>query len=121
MPVPVTVPRLGWTMEEGTFVEWVKADGAPVRPGDVVFRLEGEKGVEDVESLDAGTLRVPPAGPRPGDRVAVGAVIGFLRREGEVAPRDEREPAVTPRARRLARELGVDCAEIRGSGRDGRV
>ena len=28
MPTPVTVPRLGWNMEEGTFVEWVKPDGA---------------------------------------------------------------------------------------------
>ena len=25
MATPVTVPRLGWNMEEGTFVEWLKA------------------------------------------------------------------------------------------------
>ena len=27
MPIPITVPRLGWNMEHGTFVEWLKADG----------------------------------------------------------------------------------------------
>src|SRR4051812_44333820 len=86
MPIPVTVPRLGWNMDEGTFVEWVKADGDPVRPGDVVFKLEGEKATEEVTSLDAGTLYVPADGPRPGDRVQVGAVIGFLLRDGEELP-----------------------------------
>jgi pyruvate dehydrogenase E2 component (dihydrolipoamide acetyltransferase) len=149
MPVPVTVPRLGWNMEEGTFVEWVKADGAAVRPGEVVFRLEGEKAVEEIESLDAGTLHIPPAGPRPGDRVKVGAVIGFLLQPGEPAPgasapvRVEPQPvpvtqpqtepipasvperaagpAITPRARRLARRLGIDTNTLRGSGRTGRI
>ena len=83
MPTPVTVPRLGWNMDEGTFVEWLMADGDPVRPGDMLFRLEGEKAVEEVESFDAGTLRIPPDGPRPGDRVAVGAVIAQLLQPGE--------------------------------------
>src|SRR5215208_3717644 len=86
MPIPVTVPRLGWNMDEGTFVEWVKADGDFVRPGDVVFKLEGEKATEEVTSLDAGTLHIPTDGPRPGDKVKVGAVIGFLLREGEELP-----------------------------------
>ena len=32
----ITVPRLGWTMEEGTFAGWLKADGDTVREGDVL-------------------------------------------------------------------------------------
>jgi pyruvate dehydrogenase E2 component (dihydrolipoamide acetyltransferase) len=151
MPLPVTVPRLGWNMEEGTFVEWVKADGDPVRPGEVVFRLEGDKAVEEVESLDAGTLHIPADGPRPGARVRVGAVIGLLLQPGEAPPAaapppqpaTKTEPAagserippadappgaagpapppVTPRARRLAKRLGIDPAQVRGGGRNGRV
>ena len=31
MPIPVTIPRLGWNMEEGTFVEWLKADGDVIK------------------------------------------------------------------------------------------
>jgi pyruvate dehydrogenase E2 component (dihydrolipoamide acetyltransferase) len=86
MPIPVSIPRLGWNMEEGIFVEWLKADGDAVKPGDAVFRLEGEKATEDVESLDAGTLHIPASGPKPGDKLAVGAVIGYLLRDGEEAP-----------------------------------
>src|SRR5205085_2372452 len=59
VPIPITVPRLGWNMEHGTFVEWLKADGDAVRKGDIVFRLEGEKAVEEIESFDAGTLSIP--------------------------------------------------------------
>jgi pyruvate dehydrogenase E2 component (dihydrolipoamide acetyltransferase) len=86
MPIPVTIPRLGWNMEEGVFVEWLKADGDPVKPGDAVFRLEGEKATEDVETLDTGTLHIPADGPKTGDRLAVGATIGYLLRAGEGRP-----------------------------------
>jgi pyruvate dehydrogenase E2 component (dihydrolipoamide acetyltransferase) len=86
MPIPVSIPRLGWNMEEGIFVEWLKADGDAVKPGDTVFRLEGEKATEDIESLDAGTLHIPANGPKTGDKIPVGAVIGYLLQPGEAAP-----------------------------------
>jgi pyruvate dehydrogenase E2 component (dihydrolipoamide acetyltransferase) len=86
MPIPVSIPRLGWNMEEGVFVEWLKADGDTVKPGDAVFRLESEKATEDIESLDAGTLHIPTNGPKTGDKLAVGAVIGYLLQAGEAAP-----------------------------------
>src|SRR3954470_11256545 len=86
MPISVSIPRLGWNMEEGIFVEWLKADGDTVKSGDAGFRLEGEKATEDIESLDAGTLHIPADGPKPGDKIAVGPVIGYLLREGEAAP-----------------------------------
>lgn len=86
MPTPITVPRLGWSMEEGTFVEWIKADGETVRPGEALFRLEGEKAVEEVESLDGGVLYIPPDAPQPGDQVRVGVAIGYLLQQGEVPP-----------------------------------
>src|SRR5947209_17589266 len=86
MPVEITIPRLGWNMDEGTFAGWLKPDGAAVRPGDALFTLEGEKGSEDIECLDAGTLRIAPDGPKTGDRVAVGLRIGYILRTGEEAP-----------------------------------
>ena len=150
MPIPVTIPRLGWNMEEGTFVEWLKADGANVRPGDALFRIEGEKATEEIESLDGGILHFPPDGPKPGDRVAVGAVIGYLLRPGEAAPESSPEPtgerpssaqrasagaagspaatsraratpAATPRARRLAERNGIDWSLLEGTGKGGRI
>ena len=28
---PITIPRLGWNMEHGAFVEWLKSDGDAVK------------------------------------------------------------------------------------------
>ena len=49
MATEIVVPRLGWSMDEGTFVEWLKADGEIVNAGDMLFVLEGEKAAQDVE------------------------------------------------------------------------
>ena len=152
MAIEITIPRLGWNMEEGVFVGWLKQDGDEVRPGDALFTLEGEKATEDIECLDKGILRVAPGGPKAGDRVPVGAVIGHVTQAGEEAPADgewsarpaaavpageahilgpnpppapaERaphSPAASPRARRVARELGVDWKQVHGGGRSGRI
>jgi pyruvate dehydrogenase E2 component (dihydrolipoamide acetyltransferase) len=146
MAIPITIPRLGWNMEEGVFVGWLKADGATVRPGDPLFSLESDKATEDVECLDAGTLAMLPDGPKPGDRLAVGTVIGYLLAVGEKSPprpkseirnpkseperaglslsdfgRGGQRPAASPRARRVAGELGIDWKLLHGSGRGGRI
>jgi len=86
MAIPITVPRLGWNMEEGVFAGWLKAAGTPVRAGEPLFTLESEKATEDVEGLDDGILHIPADGPRKGDTVLVGAVIGTLLQPGEAAP-----------------------------------
>lgn len=86
MAVPITVPRLGWNMEQGVFVGWLKADGAAIRAGEPLFTLESEKATEDVEGFDDGILHIPADGPRQGDVLAVGAVIGYVLQPGEPIP-----------------------------------
>ncbi|HWB10105.1 MAG TPA: dihydrolipoamide acetyltransferase family protein [Pirellulales bacterium] len=76
--IEITVPRLGWSMEEGSFSEWLKRDGEWVEKGDMLFVLESDKAAQEIESFDAGVLRIGPAGPKPGDTVRVGQVIGYL-------------------------------------------
>src|SRR5262245_19682466 len=83
MAIEITIPRLGWNMEEGIFVGTLKQDGDTIRAGEHVFTLEGEKATEDIECLDSGILRIPPTAPKPGDKVAVGAVIGYLAQQDE--------------------------------------
>ncbi|HIC16813.1 TPA: 2-oxo acid dehydrogenase subunit E2, partial [Candidatus Poribacteria bacterium] len=80
------VPRLGWSMDEGVFVEWLKDDGDHVDSGDMLFILEGEKAAEEIESFDSGVLKLLPDGPKPGDVVLVGQVVGFLCEQDEVPP-----------------------------------
>ena len=77
MADPVTVPRLGWSMEEGTFVEWLKRDGDRIEQGDALFVLESEKAAENIEAIDAGILRLDPNGPKPGEKVLVGQVLVY--------------------------------------------
>ncbi len=60
MAIPITIPRLGWNMEEGIFLGWLKKDGEPVRAGETIFRLESEKATEDIECHDGGILRIAP-------------------------------------------------------------
>ncbi len=88
MPIEVVVPRLGWSMDEGTFGEWLKRDGDFVERGQALFVLEGEKSAQDIESFDEGVLRIPPDAPQPGDTVKVGQVLAFLVAKGELAPFD---------------------------------
>src|SRR4051794_28966715 len=86
MANPITVPRLGWNMEQGVFVGWLKADGEVIRAGEALFTWESEKATEDVEAFDDGVPHIPADGPRKGAVVAVGAVIGFVLEPGEPIP-----------------------------------
>lgn len=149
--IEITVPRLGWSMDEGTFAEWLKRDGEWINLGDMLFVLESEKAAQEIESFDAGTLRLLPDGPEPGDVVKVGQTIGYLVGKDEVAElpatkamsqepaaaKQEPQPvapvpvvvnrssveeaASSPRARRVAKELGVDLKQLTGSGKGGRI
>ena len=132
MAIEITVPRLGWSMEEGTFAEWLKPEGEVVRAGDLLYLLDSDKVTQEVESLDAGILHIPPDAPQPGDRVLVGQRLGYLLQAGESAPVPalvliapgpvlREAPGTTPRARRVARELGIDWTALVGTGRDGRI
>src|SRR5262245_31668202 len=84
MPHEIVIPRLGWSMEEGTFVRWLKADGEAVRAGEPLFELEGDKAIQEIEAIDSGTLHIGADGPAPGSTVQVGALIGHLLADGEM-------------------------------------
>lgn len=141
MPHEIRIPRLGWSMEEGVFIGWLKQPGETVSAGDALFELESDKALQPIEALDAGTLFVPPDAPPPGATVAVGTLVGYLLVAGESLPstagppsrvdtagRKQTSHAVAalgpfagPAARRLARALHVDLSTVAGSGKRGRI
>jgi len=57
MATLITLPKLGQTMEEGVIVEWLKQEGDSVSRGDVLFTLESDKAVLEVEARNKGVLR----------------------------------------------------------------
>lgn len=93
MAQEIIVPRLGWSMEEGIFGEWLKPPGEFVAAGEMLYVLEGEKAAHEIESFDSGYLCVPPDAPQSGDPVSVGQVVGFLLAEGESAPASVKKPS----------------------------
>jgi pyruvate dehydrogenase E2 component (dihydrolipoamide acetyltransferase) len=157
MAFEVVLPRLGWNMEEGTLTGWRKKDGETVRVGEILFEVESDKAVQEVEALESGVLRIPADSPAPGTTIPVGTVIAYLVQPGEqmpdfrkattlpaagpaeaapapapvppapaahvppAAPPGRRHPAISPRAKRVAAELGVDWSRLRGSGSSGRI
>lgn len=155
MAIEIVMPRLGWTMEEGTFGVWLKNDGDVVKAGDMLFTIEGDKATQEIEALDDGVFRLPANPPKPGDVLPVGALLAYIAKPGEVvgsagsgemggkgagekgnamdggaltpsphlpiSPKSTSAPAISPRARRVAKELGVDWSQIAGSGRTGRI
>src|SRR6185295_18682921 len=86
MATEITVPRLGWSMEEAIFSAWLKQDGEMVRAGDLLFAIESDKATQEIESLDAGVLHIPVNAPKPSQQVRVGQVLGYLLADGESAP-----------------------------------
>jgi pyruvate dehydrogenase E2 component (dihydrolipoamide acetyltransferase) len=73
---PITMPKWGIEMQEGTITDWHFAPGAEVNKGDVLLDVETEKIVNSVESPASGTLRRILADK--GATEAVGALIGVF-------------------------------------------
>jgi pyruvate dehydrogenase E2 component (dihydrolipoamide acetyltransferase) len=73
-------------MEEGKFLAWLRKDGDFIKEGDPLFTLESDKAAQEVEAIDSGLLHIALNGPKPGDVIKVGHVLGYLLAEGETVP-----------------------------------
>ncbi len=141
MPIPILMPKAGMAMFEGLFTEWLKPDGAHVNKDDAVATVESEKISFDVLAPADGTLHHIA---KPGERIEVGKPVATLTLVGEKeelrieeAPKAPVEEAqqkaaisgsrqdvpviVSPATRRLAKEKGVDLAQVTGTGPNGRI
>ncbi|RLC70915.1 MAG: hypothetical protein DRI52_06155 [Chloroflexi bacterium] len=84
MAISIVMPKLGFVMQEGTVVEWLKEPGDPVTKGEPLFVIESEKVTVEVESPGTGILG-PDFAP-PGTTVPVATVIGYILEPGETPP-----------------------------------
>ena len=145
----IIMPKLGQTVEEATVEKWIKKEGDKVEKGEVLLEIVTDKATLEVESFDKGYLRKILI--REGETVPVLTVIGYIadsmeekipekkeekpsHPEEKTAPVQEEketvgktEPAregrlkASPLAKKLAKEMGIDLATIKGSGPGGRI
>jgi pyruvate dehydrogenase E2 component (dihydrolipoamide acetyltransferase) len=127
------MPALGADMNAGTLLQWLKRPGDAVSKGDIVAVVHTDKADVEVEVFTSGVLEELLV--EPGTEVPVGTVLAHIREDGAPAaavaapaPARAPEPAgekphllISPSARHLAEELGVDPATIEGSGPGGRI
>lgn len=93
MPIPITMPKLSDTMEEGVILRWYKRVGEAVQKGEVIAEVETDKADMELEAEQSGVLQeiqVPEGASAP-----VGAVLAILAEAGEqpTGPAPERASA----------------------------
>lgn len=143
MATEVFMPDLGMLREGSTLVRWRVGIGERVVPGQVLFEAESEKALVEIEAASGGVVLQLLASP--GEMIPVGQVIALIGELGEAMAEagshdqffQETEPSIprpsigttspteriviTPIARKLAREAGIDISSLIGSGPHGRI
>jgi 2-oxoglutarate dehydrogenase E2 component (dihydrolipoamide succinyltransferase) len=129
MAVDLKVPQIGESVTSVFIASWLKKPGDAVRAGEGVVEVDSDKASMEVPSPVDGVLRERLAAE--GDEVAIGAVLGIIAEgaaasaEAPVAAPAPAEPSASPKAgpaaRREARESKVEIADVKGTGRGGRV
>jgi 2-oxoglutarate dehydrogenase E2 component (dihydrolipoamide succinyltransferase) len=133
----VIIPPLGESITEATVGQWLKAPGDPVAADEPIVSLETDKVAVEVNAPVAGVLGEQLAAV--GDTVQVGAVIARVAagaaataatapaapaappRPAQPAPASPADLPLSPAARRVVEEKGLDPAAIAGTGKDGRI
>ena len=149
MAFSVVMPALEMAQETGKLIAWRKKEGDRVSKGEPLLEIETDKAVVEVEAPADGVLAGIKASE--GADIPVGQTIAWIVAPGEEPPADtasvapaaratsqpKSEPSrsgssqsasssagsakISPKARRLAKELGVDIAAIHGSGPGGEI
>ena len=91
MVTPIVMPKFGQMTEDSAIVEWLKKEGDKVAKGDILFAVETDKSVMEVESFSEGTLLKILVGV--GVSVPVQSVVAYLGEPGEAIPAAPATPA----------------------------
>ncbi len=151
MAVSVVMPALELAQETGKIISWLKKEGDPINKGEPLLEIETDKITFEVEAPESGVLAgvksnegdevpvgqmiawiVAPGEQPPAEAAtaapAARAMTEQARPTAAVAAatavpekRPDAGAQISPKARRLAKELGVDLAHVRGTGPDGTI
>jgi pyruvate dehydrogenase E2 component (dihydrolipoyllysine-residue acetyltransferase) len=142
MATEIVLPQWSMGMTDGTIVRWLKQEGESVAQGEPLVEVEAAKVTSEVEAEVSGVLaRILVA---EGETVPVRAPLCLIGTVDEVVASVENSAApvesvsvastpahlmtpspspipVTPVARKMAQEHGIDLGQVRGSGPRGRI
>ena len=150
MAISVVMPALEMAQETGKLLAWRKKEGERVSKGEPLLEIETDKAVVEIEAPGDGILAgvtadvgavipvwetiawlVAPGEKAPAKSASAAPTArassgpGPERTAGVAAPALDQPtaaaPQISPKARRLAKELGVDIGRVRGSGPDGTI
>ena len=136
MATPIIMPKLGLSMKTGTLGKWLKKEGDSIKKGEALVEVMTDKITNKVESPADGILLKIIA--VKGNKLPVGGLMGVLGEAGEdisavlaagPATAADAAPAaapggkvkISPAARKLAEDNGVDYNRISGTGPEGRI
>ena len=146
MAVEIVIPSLGESITEVRLGRWHRAEGDWVEKDEILVEIESDKVTQEFPSPAAGVLHVTE---EEGTDLPVGAVIGSVDTEAERPAQADPAPAepsatvsepvstpaarvedateaaspvrVTPLARKVAEDRGVDIASVPGTGLHGKI
>lgn len=151
MPISVVMPALEMAQDTGTLLSWRKKEGETVTKGEILLEIETDKAVVEVEALANGVLAgvkaqpgdVIPVGQTIAWILGTGESVPADERGSSAAPASVPRPSsttssrvtqmppedrgsakrikISPKARRIAQERGVNIERVRGSGGDGEI
>lgn len=127
MPANVILPNLGFGMEEGRLIAWLKQTGETVKKGEPIAEIESDKATVQLEAVVDGVLA--ETFYAPDTQVPVGAVLAQIRTANDPVPAQAAAQLAapgdptrsSPLARRVAIEQGIDLSQVAGSGPRGRI
>lgn len=146
MPSNVIMPQMGESIFEGTITKWLKNVGDRVERDEPLFEISTDKVDSEIPASASGILREILF--REGETVEINTVVAIidddgvavqgtggdgntvLPQESEQSPGRSLKPEAadprrgiraSPLVRRMAREEGIDLAEIEGTGLGGRI
>ena len=120
MAKQVVMPQMGYDMQEGTLLRWIKQEGEPVERGESIAEIETDKVNLEIESFDSGVMRKHLV--QEGQTVPVGepiAIIGEADEEIEVPAEQPTAPSanqavVTAEQATTGAQIATEAAEPDG-------
>lgn len=144
------MPALEMAQDTGKLVAWRKQEGEEIRKGEILLEIETDKAVVEIEALADGVLAGVKAAPgdvipvgqtiawilatgesipteesstRPADGASKTSAVtsSDATKSSAKASTAANRARISPKARRIAQERGIDIASLTGSGPDGEI